>query len=246
MMLSGPGIRKIMNKQVEFARHRYPMSDSEMASQRNKILHIPVTVGAVAVAFNIPNIDSLNLSGATLSRIFRGQIAYWNHPKIKSENPHIRLPKLPITPVHRSDSSGTTYIFTFFFPRWIKRGQKMGKGRIIKWFGGGSARGNSGMLKALQRTKGSVGYIATSQLNDKLGLVHVQNAAGSLLSQLEKVTDAADVEITQDTRLSITNTSAQNGYPIAGFTWVLIYQNRTINIEQTNKGRRCMRCCVGC
>lgn len=225
---SGGGIRKISNQDVDFAATDASLTDQELDEIDGQLLHIPTTLGGVAVAFYLPGIDNLRLSGPTLARIFRGQIAHWNHPDIKSENPGLKLPKLPITPIHRSDSSGTTFIFTDYLSNMDKTwAKKMGRGREIRWFGGIRARGNTGMLNTLSRTKGGIGYLEMSHLSTRLGLVHVQNNSGNYIApSVQSVSLAADVDFPRDARLSLTNTSAEYGYPIAGISWILLYQDQ--------------------
>ncbi|MDA1353666.1 MAG: phosphate ABC transporter substrate-binding protein PstS [bacterium] len=226
---SGGGIRHISNKSVDFAATDAFLSDDELARIDGKISHIPVSVGGVVVAFNVPGIKTLKLSGATIARIFRGQIAHWNHIDIEAENPGIKLPKLPITPIHRSDSSGTTHIFTEYLSNSDKTwARKMGNGRSIKWFGGVRARGNSGMLAALKRTKGGIAYLELSHMQKKLGVVQVKNNSGHYIAPtVESISLAADVDFPEDGRLSLTDTTAEFGYPITGISWLLVYEDQS-------------------
>ncbi len=226
---SGGGIRQIINRTVDFGASDAPMSDQELAKAPGKILHIPTALGAVAVVFNVPGVTELKLSPQVLVDIFLGRIKKWNDPAIKALNPQAKLPKLPIMVAHRSDGSGTTYVFTDYLskvsPEWAKR---VGRGKSVNWPVGIGGKGNQGVAGIILQIPGTIGYVEVSYAEQsKMAVAALKNKAGNFIKPtLSAISAAAKIEIPDDTRCSLTDTEAPEGYPISAMTWLLVYQEQ--------------------
>lgn len=227
---SGAGIRQLLSKTVDFGASDAPMSDAELKSAPAAVVHIPTVLGAVVVSYNLPGVTSLKLSPELLSDIFMGKIKKWNDPKILAENTEAKLPQTFITPVYRSDGSGTTSVFTDYLakvsPEWAK---KVGTGKSIKWPAGLGGKGNEGVSGVLKQTPGSIGYIEqVYAVTNKFPMISIKNVAGKYIQpSLESVSAAAAGALKTmpaDYRVSITNASGEKSYPIAAFTYLLVYQ----------------------
>ena len=224
---SGGGIKNITAKAVDFGASDAPMNDAEMKTAPG-ILHVPTVAGAVCVAYNVAGVPAhLHLSGDIIAKIFLGQIKTWNDPAIAALNPGAALPATPISTAHRSDGSGTTNIFTTYLsdisPAWK---QAAGSGKSVKWPNGLGGKGNSGVAQLLKQNEGSIGYIELAYaITNKIGYADVENAKGNFVApSVESATAAAQgVTLPPDFRKVITNTSDPNGYPITGFTFLLVY-----------------------
>lgn len=232
---SGGGKRQILAQTVDFGATDGPMTNEELATapDKNKILHIPTALGAVVVAYNVPGVDKLNFSGQVLADIFLGDLNKWNDPALVKLNPGVNLPALPITVAHRSDSSGTSYIFTDYLtkvsPEWAK---KVGRNGAPTWPTGLGGKGNEGVTGIVKQTPGAIGYTELIYaVNNKIDFGNVQNKAGKFIVPSNKTVTAAAAggELPADTRVSITNTAAASGYPISGYTWLLVYKNQSYN-----------------
>ena len=227
---SGGGIKSITDATTDFGATDGPMTDAQLAAAtRGEILHIPMVMGAVVPTYNLPNVTtSLKFTPEVISGIFLEQIKKWNDPKIVAANPGVTLPDMNITTVHRSDGSGTTYIFTDYLtkisPAWAA-GPKFGNS--VNWPGGVGASGNAGVAGAVKQTPGAIGYVELIYaLQQKLGAGVVQNKSGKFIEpNLDSVSKAAEgVTLPADLRASITNSDNPDAYPIAGFTWTLTYK----------------------
>ena len=224
---SGGGIKNITAKAVDFGASDAPMNDAEMKAAPG-ILHVPTVAGAVCVAYNVAGVPAhLHLSGDVIAKIFLGQIKTWNDPAIAALNPGAALPATPISTAHRSDGSGTTNIFTTYLsdisPVWK---QAAGSGKSVKWPNGLGGKGNSGVAQLLKQNEGSIGYIELAYaITNKIGYADVENAKGNFIApSVDSATAAAQgVTLPPDFRKVITNTSDPNGYPITGFTFLLVY-----------------------
>jgi len=224
---SGGGIKNITARAVDFGASDAPMNDAEMKAAPG-ILHIPTVAGAVCIAYNAPGVPAhIHLSGDVIAKMFLGQIKTWNDPAIAALNPGKNLPATPIGTAHRSDGSGTTNIFTTYLseisPDWK---QSVGSGKSVKWPGGLASKGNSGVAQLLQQNGGSVGYVELAYaITNKIAYADVQNAKGNFIPpSVESATAAAQgVTLPPDFRKVITNTTDPNGYPITGFTFLLVY-----------------------
>ena len=225
---SGGGIRQVLAGTVDFGASDGPMTDEQLSQAKIKILHIPTVLGADVPAYNIPGVTAeLRFTPQALAGIFLGKITSWNDPAIAKENPGVKLPGDPIVVVHRSDGSGTTYIWTDYLskvsPEWQSQ---VGKGTSVKWPVGLGGKGNEGVAGMVRQMQGAMGYIEliyAVQNNISYGVV--KNSAGSFVkASLESVTAAAGSvkSMPADFRVSITNAPGKDAYPISSFTWLLI------------------------
>ena len=225
---SGGGIRQVLAGTVDFGASDGPMSDEQLAQAKVKILHIPTVLGAVVPAYNVPGVsNALNFSPDVIAGICLGKIASWNDKAIAKDNPGVNLPDKPIVVVHRSDGSGTNYIFTDYLskvsPDWQSR---VGKGTSVKWPVGLGAKGNEGVAGMIRQMEGAFGYVELIYaIQNNIPYGSVRNAAGTWLKgSLEGATAAAASvkNMPADLRVSITNAPGKDAYPISSFTWLLI------------------------
>src|SRR5467141_4852685 len=227
---SGGGQKQIMAETVDFGASDGPMSDDNLSKAPGKILHIPTVAGAVVLTYNLPGNPSLKLDGDTIAGIFLGQIKKWNNSKITALNPGVTLPDQEIVVVHRSDGSGTTYIWTDYLskisPEWKT---KVGTNTSVNWPTGIGGKGNEGVAGQVRQTPGALGYVELIYaVQNKMPYAEIKNAAGEFVKPtLESVTAAlATAEIPDDFRFSMTNAPGNNAYPIAGATWLLVYEQQ--------------------
>ncbi len=225
---SGGGIRQLQAGTVDFGASDGPMSDQQLAETKFKLVHLPTVLGAVVPAYNIPGVTKdLNFSPEVLANIYLGKITKWNDPAMAKDNPGVKFPDLPIVVVHRSDGSGTTYIFTDFLskisPEWK---EKVGRNTSVNWPTGLGAKGNEGVSGQVKQMQGGIGYIELIYaLQNKIPYGTVGNAAGKFVkASLAGVTAAAASmkEMPADFRVSITNAPGASAYPISSFTWLLV------------------------
>jgi phosphate transport system substrate-binding protein len=231
---SGGGIRMLTQRTVDIGASDAPMTEQQMKQAPGKILHFPSVMGAVVIAYNLAEVKNpLKLTGPVVADIFSGKITKWNDPAIASLNPSVALPDSDITPCHRSDGSGTTYIFADYLskvsPDWAK---EMGKSTSLKWSGGLGGKGNEGVTALVQQTPGAIGYIELIYaLNNHIAFADIQNHDGKFVTaSLEGVTSAASATASNmpaDFRVSITDAPGADSYPISSFTWLLVYQQQT-------------------
>jgi phosphate transport system substrate-binding protein len=224
---SGGGIKQITEKTVDFGATDAPMSDAEMEKAPG-IQHIPTVMGAVVIVANLPGVKELKLTPETLAGIFLGKITKWNDPALAKENKG--LPDTAITVAHRSDGSGTTAVFTDYLakvsPEW-KSGP--GAGKSVSWPVGLGGKGNEGVTGIVKQTEGAVGYIELAYANqNKLAPAELKNKAGQFVKpSLESVSEAAaGVEMPDDYRVSITDAKGKGSWPIAAFTYLLVYRDQ--------------------
>ena len=234
---SGGGIRQLSEQTVDFGATDAPMSDDELAKAKGgPVLHIPTVLGAVVVTYNLPETTkALRLDGATLADIFLGKITKWNDARIAALNPKVKLPGTDILVVHRSDGSGTSYVFTDYLasvsPAWAT---KPGRGKEVQWPVGLGAKGNDGVAGQVRQIPGSIGYIELAYAKqNKLAYADMKNVAGSFVTPtIEAVTAAAAGAVaklapTTDYRVSIVNAAGKDAYPISSFTWLLVYKQQS-------------------
>jgi phosphate transport system substrate-binding protein len=229
---SGGGIRQITNQTVAFGASDGPMTNEQLQAAPGRILHFPTVLGAVVPVYNIPGMTAeLKFTGPVIADIFMGKITKWNDPALTKLNPDANLPGNDITVVHRSDGSGTTYIFADYLakvsPEWKKT---VGVNTSLKWPTGVGGKGNEGVSGLVSQTPNSIGYVELIYaLQNKISYGSVQNAAGKFLrGSLEGVTAAAASaagKMPADFRVSITNAPGDTVYPISSFTWLLLYEN---------------------
>jgi phosphate transport system substrate-binding protein len=225
---SGGGIRQVLAQTVDFGASDGPMSDAQLAESKVKVLHIPTVLGAVVPAYNVPGVSAeLHFSPKVIADICLGKITSWNDKSIMADNPGVTLPNQNIVVVHRSDGSGTNYIFTDFLskvsPDWKST---VGAGTSVKWPVGLGAKGNEGIAGMVRQMEGAFGYVELIYaVQNKIPFGLVKNAAGSWVkASLEGATDAAAsvTSMPADFRVSITNAPGKDAYPISSFTWLLI------------------------
>jgi phosphate transport system substrate-binding protein len=232
---SGAGINDLLQQIVDFGATDAPMSDAQLAKSPNgPILHIPVTLGATAIVYNLPGIDSgkIQLTGPIIANMYLGKITSWNDPAIKQINPNVTLPNKNITIVHRSDGSGTTGIFTHYLaavsPDWQS---KVGAATTVNWPTGVGGKGSAGVAAAVKATVGSIGYVELAYAtSNNIPFALVQNKNGKYVApSLDGAkADAANVTtIPADLRFYIVDAPGDTSYPISGFSWIVVYQNQS-------------------
>lgn len=225
---SGGGIRQVLAQTVDFGASDGPMTDEQLAQAKTKILHIPTVLGAVVPAYNVPGVSTeLKFTPEALAGIFLGKITTWNDPAIAKANPGVNLPSQPIIVIHRSDGSGTTYIFTDYLSKVSSEWQNgPGKGTSVKWPVGLGGKGNEGVAGLIRQMQGGIGYIELIYaVQNKIDYGSVKNASGTFVkASLDSVTAAAASakSMPADFRVSITNAPGKDAYPISSFTWLLI------------------------
>jgi phosphate transport system substrate-binding protein len=227
---SGGGQKQILAQTVDFGASDGPMSDDNLSKAPEKILHIPTVAGAVVITYNLDGNPALKLDGDTIANIFLGKIKNWNDPKIAASNPGAKLPDKEIVVVHRSDGSGTTFIFTDYLSKtsgeWK---EKAGNNTSVNWPTGIGGKGNEGVAGQVKQTPGALGYVELIYATqNKMPYAEIKNAAGEFMKPtLESITAAlATADIPDDFRFSMTNAPGKDAYPIAGATWLLVYQQQ--------------------
>lgn len=224
---SGGGIRQVLNGTVDFGASDGPMTDDQLKQAKIKILHIPTVMGAVVPAYNVPGVSGeIKFTPQILADIFLGKITNWNDGSFAKTNPGVKFPDQSIIVVHRSDGSGTTFIFTDYLSKVSKDwAGSVGKGTSVSWPKGLGGKGNEGVAGQIRQLPGSIGYIELIYaLENKIPFGSVQNAAGNFIkASLDGVTEAAaSAKMPDDFRVSITNPPGKTAYPISSFTWLLI------------------------
>jgi phosphate transport system substrate-binding protein len=227
---SGGGQKQILAQTVDFGASDGPMSDDNLAKAPGKLLHIPTVAGADVVTYNLPGSPTLRLDAETIADIFLGRIKKWNDPKLVALNPGANLPDQEMVVVHRSDGSGTTYIWTDYLskisPEWK---QKVGTNTSVNWPTGLGGKGNEGVAGQIKQTPGALGYVELIYaVQNKMPYADVKNSAGEFVkASLDSITAAlATAEIPDDFRFSITNAPGKDAYPISGATWILVYRDQ--------------------
>jgi phosphate transport system substrate-binding protein len=241
---SGGGIRQLSEGTVDFAGSDAPMTDAELAKAKGgPILHIPTVLGAVVLTYNVPDVTQpLNLSGDVVADIFLGKITKWNDSRLAALNSGAKLPAKDILVVHRSEGSGTTYIFSDYLtavsPAWASG---PGKGKELKWPVGLGGRGNDGVSGQVKQTPGTIGYVELAYANqNKLPVARIKNSAGQFVAPtIESITAAAAGAVAKlppdtDYRVSIVNAPGGQAYPISSFTWLLVYERQA----EATKGKK--------
>jgi phosphate transport system substrate-binding protein len=225
---SGGGIRQVVEGTVDFGATDGPMTDDQLRTAPVPILHLPTALGAVVPTFNLPGVERLRFTPEALAGIFLGKITHWNDAAIAKENPGATLPPAAIVPIHRSDGSGTTYIFTDYLAKVSSEWQQgVGKGTSVNWPVGLGGKGNEGVAGLVKQTPNAIGYVELIYaVQSKIPYGDVRNRSGRFVqATLESVTAAAAgaaASMPEDFRVSITDPAAADAYPIASFTWLLV------------------------
>jgi phosphate transport system substrate-binding protein len=230
---SGGGIRQFTEGTVDFGATDGPMNESQIQAVNGNVLHIPTVLGAVVVTYNLPALGKtrLKFDGNVLTDIFMGRITKWNDSKIAALNPGVKLPDTDLIVVHRSDGSGTTYIFTDFLNKFSREWRdKVGYATSVNWPVGLGGKGNEGVTQQVKQTEGALGYVELIYaLSNNLPYADIKNSAGTFVEpSLQSVTAAAaSAKLKSDTdfRVSVTNPPGADAYPIASFTWLLVHND---------------------
>lgn len=227
---SGAGKKQLTEKVLDFGATDAFMTDKEIQDAGAKIVHIPTCIGAVVLSYNLRGNPELKLTPELVSKIFSGAITKWNDPQIVAVNPNVKL-EGDIFIIHRSESSGTTSIFTDYLSQIDPANWKMVSTFMTKSKMAVGGRGNAGVAGLIKQIPGAIGYIEVAYANqNKMKYASVQNSSGVfVMPTLAATSIAADVNIPADTRTSIVNTKARDGYPIVGFTWIMAYQDMSKN-----------------
>ena len=237
---SGGGIRQFTEGTVDFGATDGPMTDAQIAAVHGDVLHIPTVLGAVVATYNLPSVgqQALRFDGPTLADIFLGRITKWNDSRVRALNPGVALPATDILVVHRSDGSGTSYIFTDYLskvsPEWKSR---VGRATSVDWPVGLGGKGNEGVTQQVKQSEGAIGYVELIYaLSNGLPAAEIKNAAGAFVPATLKGLSAAaagvDLPPSTDFRVSITDAPGAEVYPISSFTWLLVHQQDTTSAKQ--------------
>ena len=231
---SGGGIRQLLNQTVFFGATDGPMADDQLKSAPGPILHLPTVLGAVVPVYNVPGVTAeLKFTGPLLADMYLGKVKKWNDPAIAKLNAGVTLPATDITIVHRSDGSGTTYIFVDYLSKVSPAFKTtVGVNTSVNWPAGVGGKGNEGVTGLVSQSPGSLGYVELIYaLQNKISFGTVQNAAGEFVKasvdSVTKAAAAASANMPADFRVSITNAEGAGSYPISSFTWILLYENPT-------------------
>ena len=233
---SGGGIRQLSEQTVDFGASDSPMSDQELSSAKGgPILHFPTVLGAVCITYNVPGVTApIKLSPTVIADIFSGRINKWSDTRISSLNTGVTLPTSDILVVHRSDGSGTTFIFTDYLSKAVPAWKaSVGKGKEVKWPVGLGAKGNEGVAGQVKQTPGALGYVELAYAKENnLPTAAIANSSGAyVVPSVEAVTAAAAgaaqaLPANTDYRISISNAPGKSSYPLSSFTWILVYQHQ--------------------
>jgi phosphate transport system substrate-binding protein len=229
---SGGGIQQLKNKTVDFGASDAPLTDAELKDMPGAVVQIPMVAGAVAIVYNVPDVAKLRLTADVVTDIYRGKIARWNDKRIAAINPGMKLPNLAIAVAHRSDGSGTSFIFTSYLsavsPAWKKQ---VGAGKSVNWPVGIGAKGNEGVAGIVKQTVGGIGYVELAYARqNSLRVASLRNSAGQYVAPTTASTTAAAAgfigAMKKDVRVSIVNAPGKTAYPIAGFTYIMVYKEQ--------------------
>jgi phosphate transport system substrate-binding protein len=229
---SGGGIRQLSNQTVFFGASDGPMTEEQLKAAPGAILHFPTVLGGVVPIYNVPGVTAeLRFSGDLLANIILGKVTKWDDPAIAKENPGVKLPASEVVVVHRSDGSGTTYIFCDYLSKVSAEFKSaVGVATSVKWPNGVGGKGNEGVSALVQQTPGGIGYVEIIYaIQNKIAYGLVKNADGNYVkASLASVTEAAaatEGKMPADFRVSITNNPGKTAYPISSFTWLLLYED---------------------
>ena len=235
---SGGGIKQITAQTVNFGASDKFLTDEELKEAPGKLLHIPTVMGAVVITYNLPGIGKgVKFSPENLADIYLGKLTKWNDPKITKDNPGLKLPDKPVIVLHRSDGSGTTSIFTDYLTSVSQEWKsKVNKGTSVKWPIGLGGKGNEGVAGQIKTTPYTIGYVELAYaVENKLPYASLKNKSGVFVEPTIKSTSAAAAGAAKtmpaDFRVSLVNQPGKDAYPIAGFTWLLVYQDQKDKVK---------------
>lgn len=226
---SGGGINQLIEKTVDFGGTDAPMKEDELQKAGADIIHVPVCLGAVVVSYNLPGNPALNLTSDVIAEIFLGIITKWNDPKITAINAGTALPDMEIIVVHRSDGSGTTYIFSDYLTKVSRNwAEEIGTGKSLDWPTGIGANGNPGVAGQISSTPGAIGYTELIYaISNSMPVASIQNKSGNfIVPSISSVSASAEIDLPANMMVSLTDTDAPEGYPISGFTWIILYKDQ--------------------
>jgi phosphate transport system substrate-binding protein len=241
---SGGGIRQLINKTVDFGGSDAMMGDKDLAVTSAPVLHIPTCAGAVVVTYNLTGDFQLRFTPGVIADIFLGKISKWNDRRISAINPGTRLPDMNITVIHRSDGSGTTFIFSDYLSKVSREWkEKVGTGTSLNWPAGLGGKGNPGVAGLVKQMPGSIGYVELIYaLQNKMPYGAVKNKKGKFVTAtIDSTSLAADTNLSDDMKVSLTDTDAPDGYPIGGFTWILVYKEQNYGGRSEEKAKELVR-----
>ena len=242
---SGGGILQLTNKTVDFGASDAPLNEEQTTKIGVPVLHIPMASGSVVLTYNLPGVDvSLKLSPDVIADMFLGKISKWDDKRITSLNDGLKIPSLPILIVHRSDGSGTTNIFTNYLGKVSSEwASKVGTGTSVNWPIGIGGKGSEGVSGSVKQTPGALGYVELIYaLQNKMLYAQVKNIRGNFITpSLSSVSAASNIKLPDDAKVFFTNTEAPDGYPISGFTWVIIYKEQDYNGRSLQKAQNLLK-----
>ncbi|MDR0429004.1 MAG: phosphate ABC transporter substrate-binding protein PstS [Tannerellaceae bacterium] len=229
---SGGGIRSLKDKTVDFGATDVFLSAKELSEMGAEVIHIPTALGAVVLSYNLKGVKDLKLTAGLISAIYRGKITNWNDERIKSLNPGANFPDKGITPVYRSDGSGTTAVFSEYMSKVNNEWKEsIGEGKSLQFPTGVAAKGNPGVAGIIAETEGAIGYIGSEYaLALNIPSAMLQNSSGNFVKADSKnISASANVDIPGDTRVVITNSPNPEAYPVSTFTWIILYKEQQYN-----------------
>jgi phosphate transport system substrate-binding protein len=241
---SGGGIRQLINKTVDFGGSDAIMSEADLKEASASILHIPTCAGAVVLTYNLPGNPQLKFTPDVIGDLFLGKIGKWNDRRLSDINPGVKLPDMNVTVVHRSDGSGTTFIFSDYLSKVSREWkEKAGAGASLSWPTGLGGKGNPGVAGLVKQTPGSIGYVELIYaLQNKMPCGTVKNKKGNFVTAtLASTSKAADTNLPDDMKVSLTDTDAPGGYPISGFTWILVYKDQSYGGRTEEKAKELVK-----
>ncbi|MGZ6237341.1 MAG: phosphate ABC transporter substrate-binding protein PstS [Syntrophales bacterium] len=241
---SGGGIRQLINKTVDFGGSDAIMSEADLKEASASILHIPTCAGAVVITYNLSGNPQLRFTPDVIADILLGKIVKWNDRRLSDINPGLKLPDMNMTVVHRSDGSGTTFIFSDYLSKVSKDWkEKAGAGTSLNWPAGLGGKGNPGVAGLVKQTPGSIGYVELIYaIQNKMPYGMVKNKKGNFVTAtLASTSKAADTNLPDDMKVSLTDTDAPEGYPISGFTWILVYKDQGYRDRPEEKAKELVK-----
>lgn len=237
---SSKGRNLFLDRKIDFGGTDFFLSDTELADVNNDIIHIPTCVGAVAIIYNLPNQPMVRFTPDVLADVFMGKINNWSDKRIQKINSGLRLPDLDITVIHRSEGSGTTFIFSDYLSKVSNNWKnKIGRGKTLRWPVGLGLEGNSEIASFVKKIPGSIGYVQLSYAKkNKLPVAFVRNKSGNyVMPTLESVSQAANVKLPDNNCILLTDTESASGYPISAFTYIILYKDLGNNGKTITKAK---------